>query len=230
MDRTGISIDTLPLPDSLQSAIDDRVGSQTAEVSVLLETMSVVGRTTVMRIREMLAPADVDPILIGGQREGLVIVGDDLSVRFSHPLIGSAVYNRIDPIRRRELHARFAEFAVDADVRARHLALSADPPDPQVATLLEEAARRANQRGASSLAAGFVRHSLRLTPPEEEGDLRRRAIAEVAYLSLAGEASHALIAADRLVESLPHGPDRATVLIRTVRGRGRSISSWATRS
>ncbi|HEY6567859.1 MAG TPA: AAA family ATPase, partial [Actinomycetota bacterium] len=104
MDRTGISIDTLPLPDSLQTVIGDRVSSQSDELFVLLETMSVVGRTTVMRIREMLAPADVDPMLIDGQREGLVVVGDDLSVRFSHPLIASAVYDRIDPIRRRELH------------------------------------------------------------------------------------------------------------------------------
>ena len=213
MERPDVSIDTMPLPDSLQTAIDDRVSSQSKELIALLESISVVGRSTVATIRELMAPADADSLLLEGQREGIVVVDDDLSVRFSHPLVRSAVYHRIDPIRRHELHARSADLAVDADVRARHLALSADPPDPRVATLLEEAADRANRRGASNLAAGFVRHSLRLTPLRNEADMRRRAIAEISYLSLAGEASRALAAADRLVASLPHGPDRAAVLI-----------------
>ena len=73
----------------------------------------------------------------------------------------------MSPLARRALHARLAARAADPDVRARHLALSTDEPDAAVAALLEEAAERARERGASDLAAEFARHSLRLTPPDD---------------------------------------------------------------
>ena len=97
----------------------------------------------------------------------MLVVDEGLQVRFAHPLIGSVVYDRMPALARRSLHARLATAASDPDLRARHLALSTDEPDAEVAKLLEEAADRARGREAFDRAADFGGHSLRLTPPSD---------------------------------------------------------------
>ena len=77
----------------------------------------------------------LDPALENGVVE---VVGDRL--RFTHPLLASAVYQKIPPARRRELHARLATIVRDPEERARHLALSVEGPDVAVAAALDEAA------------------------------------------------------------------------------------------
>ncbi|MGH2539241.1 MAG: AAA family ATPase [Actinomycetota bacterium] len=201
------------LADPLRTAVGERIATVPDEMRSLLDTISVLGRTRIDRLRAAMVPRDADLLIAAAEREGLVILDEDFTVRLSHPVIGSVVYSMIDPIARRDLHARVADLATDPDDRARHLALSSEPPDPPVARLLEEAADRANRRGAPDLAAEFARHSLQLTPIGDDADVRRREIGEITYLSLAGEASRALAAADRLVDTLPHGPDRAAMLI-----------------
>ena len=116
----------------------------------------------------------MDDLLQDGQRQGLLVVADDLEVSFSHPLVGSAVYERLSPISRRALHARLADRVLDPDRRARHLARSTDEPNEAVAQLLEEAAVRAGERHASELAAELAGESVRLTPPDDVEGLGRR--------------------------------------------------------
>ena len=71
---------------------------------------------------------------IGLQDSAVEVVGDRL--RFTHPLLASAVYQKIPPARRRELHARLATIVPDPERRARHLALSVEGPDVAVAAAL----------------------------------------------------------------------------------------------
>ena len=54
-------------------------------------------------------------------------------IRFTHPLLASAAYQGLDAIGRRQLHRRLAEVVPVVDERARHLALSTDAPDSDVA-------------------------------------------------------------------------------------------------
>ena len=203
---------TFVLSDSIHGAIEGRLAAVPDELSPLLEVASALGRVSVHDLSKVLPDEDWELLLASAQEHGLLVVDEDLEVRFSHPLLSSVVYARLSPIERSSLHGRLALVATDPDSRARHLALSTNEPDSVVAELLETAADRANQRGACDLAAELARHSLRLTPANEQ-TIGRRAIAEIVYLAAAGEASRALSLSDELVKTLPRGPDRAEALI-----------------
>ncbi|MGH2492929.1 MAG: AAA family ATPase, partial [Candidatus Limnocylindria bacterium] len=220
-DERGFRLwDGLPLPDSLQGAIAGRLKRAPAELDPLLEAVAAVGPTPVKELRAMLPDVAVDALVTAAEHEALLVVENDLTVRFAHPLLGSAVYSRMRPLARRSLHADLAEHTDDPDVRARHLALSTDEADAQVAQLLEEAAGRASARGARDLAAEFARHSLRLTPPDDDDAAQRRALAEIGHLAAAGEVGRALELADGLIEALPPGPGRVEVLVRRAELQG----------
>ena len=186
------------------------------EVAPLLEVAAAVGHASVAELQAALPGVQVERLLELAAAHELLVVEDDLSVRFQHPLIGSAVYERLGPLARRSLHAAQSERATDPDARARHLALSRDLPDAAVATELEEAARRANERGAPELAAEFALRSAMLTPATDADERLRRALAEVGYRAAAGEVAKALSAADALIAVLPPGRRRAEVLARRV--------------
>ena len=203
---------TFVLSDSLQGAIKERLAAVPDELSPLLEVASALGRVPARDLPKVLPDEDWERLLSSAQDHGLLVIDEDLEVRFSHPLLSSVVYARLSPLDRLSLHARLARTAPDPDFRAHHLALSTNEPDPAVAEMLEDAADRAHRRGACDLAAELARHSLRLTP-DNEPTAGRRAIAEIVYLAAAGEASRALFLSDELVKSLPRSPLRAEALI-----------------
>jgi DNA-binding CsgD family transcriptional regulator len=215
----GLAADTagagggLHLPESLRAAIARRLESVGDELSVL-DVVSALGPTSVKGLCQVLGDVDLDALLARAERLALLVVEEDLRVRFSHPLVGSVAYARMRPLARRALHARLAAGATDPDVRARHLALSTDEPSAPISRVLEDAAERARARGAIDLAAEFAGHSLRLTPPGDAGAALRRALREIEDLAVAGEMSRALRLADRLVATLPAGPGRAEVLVK----------------
>jgi DNA-binding CsgD family transcriptional regulator len=208
--RPGVAV---PLPESLQAAIARRLDDVPDELRPLLETVAALGTSSVAELRRALPGAEIEGRLALAAERGLLVVEEDLHVRYTHPLVASAVYGRMSPLERRELHAHLSELAPDPDARARHLVLCTDEPDAEVAALVEAAAERARERGASDLAAEFARHSVRLTPPGDVEAARRRAIAEIAHLAAAGEASRARDVIDRLVATLPPGRARAEALV-----------------
>jgi DNA-binding NarL/FixJ family response regulator/tetratricopeptide (TPR) repeat protein len=191
----------------------------------LLETLSGLGRASVTELREAVPARDADWLLERARDAGLIVVADDLEVRFSHPLVGSVAYGRMSPLGRRSLHARLAGIAADPDLRARHLARSLDEPDADAARLLEDAASRAALRGSHDAAAELAGHSHRLTPPDDEDGRRRRALAEVAQLAAAGEMSRALRLADALVAGAPPGPARAEMLVQRAQLEGDDLET-----
>jgi ATP/maltotriose-dependent transcriptional regulator MalT len=201
------------LPDSLQSAIDQRLDAAPAELLPLLETMSGLGSAPLGTIETAMPGAEVPALVALAQQWQLLVVEENLVVRFAHPLLASAVYGRMGTLERRSLHAELARAASDAEARVRHIALSTDEPDAEIAALLEEASSRASARGAPELAAELVRHSLRLTPPGDQEDSLRRALAEIESRWAAGEAGRAGTLVEELVDSLPPGPARAEAII-----------------
>jgi DNA-binding CsgD family transcriptional regulator len=206
----------LRLPESLQGAIALRLDRVAGELGELLELAAVAGPTSVQELRRLLPASETDARLIEAERQDLLVVDENLRVRFPHPLIASVAYRRIGPLARRALHARLATDAADPEVRAGHLALSTDGPDATVAQLLEDAAERARERGAFDSAAELTAHAVRLTPSRDTGAALRRALAEIEDRAVSGEMSRGLALADALIATLPPGPGRARAVI--VRG------------
>ena len=99
------------------------------------------------------------------QAAGLIDIG--AHVRFSHPLLRSAVYRAASLPDRREAHRALAEATdpeVDPDGRAWHRAHAADAPDEDVAAELERSAGSAAARGGVAAAAAFLEWATELTP------------------------------------------------------------------
>jgi ATP/maltotriose-dependent transcriptional regulator MalT len=210
----GLRSDAEPrLPDSLAEAIAARLATVPPELAEVLDCTSALGRASVRTLVEALPGRDVEPLLEEAEELGLLVVTDDLEVRFAHPLVGSVVYGRMRPLARRSLHARLAAHVESPDLRARHLALSTDEPDESLTSLLDEAAERAARRGLPDVAGEYAGHSLRLTPADAEEARRRRALAQIRHLAAAGEMRRALDLADGLIAELPPGLGRAEALV-----------------
>jgi DNA-binding CsgD family transcriptional regulator len=199
----------LPLPERLEELVAGRLegfGDATREALVLVSadarlTPTELGKLGVKRIA--LEPALADKVI-------------DLSrgtVRFTHPLLASVLYQGLSPGERQAAHGRLADAAADPVARARHLALSTDTPDAELAAALEDAAVAANAQGAPIAAAELGEHALRLTPAEDRPDTDRRAIALARAHLAAGEVERARVLALDLVSRAAPGVERAEALV-----------------
>ena len=200
------------MPPTLSGALSSRVGAVPDSMREVLCVAAALGAATVQTIARASGAPDAVDLVAAAVADDLLVVGDDLVVRFSHPLLASVVLAGLNPVERQALHTRLADTVDDPDSRARHLALSCDGPDARSPIELQDAATRAARRGASSLAAYFAEHSVRVTPPEDVENRVRRAFAAVVHRAAAGDKSKALADADRLVAMLPPGPIRAEAI------------------
>jgi hypothetical protein len=132
------------------------------------------------------------------------------------------LYANATATERRRLHACLAAALDDPEERAGHLALSAEAPDPAVATELEEAAQRARARGAPDAAATLWEQARRFTPGELAAEACRRGIEAAECHFEAGETERARTLLEEIVATAPRGRDRARALtllawVRTLR-------------
>lgn len=202
----------LPIPDRLQELIEDRLGGLPARTVEALEVVSALSTPTLDAIAAATDPSQVDRRLDPAIENGVVeVVGDRL--RFTHPLLASAVYQKVPPARRRELHARLATIVHDPEERARHLALSVEGPDVAVAAALEEAALVAASRGAPQSAAELWEMARRATPPDRREDLVRRTHQAGVAHHECGDTSLARSVLEQAVDLSMAGPARALVLL-----------------
>jgi hypothetical protein len=102
---------------------------------------------------------------------------DRLRVRFSHPLVRSAIYQAASVGQRYAAHGALAKvLADDPERRVWHRTAATVGTDPDVAAELEEAGRRALGRGGIASAAAAFERAAALTPdPAHRGRLLLRA-------------------------------------------------------
>ncbi len=165
----------LPIPASLDELLHARIDGLGGAALEVARAVAAVADPTVTLVETAVGPG-----FDRGLAEALdarILDLDGERLRFTHPLLGSAVVARQTPARRRSLHARMAEIVPSTEERARQLALATAKPDAEVASILAEAARVTQSRGAPAAAAELAEQAFRLTPPEAAADARRRLLA-----------------------------------------------------
>ncbi|GAA4956653.1 DNA-binding CsgD family transcriptional regulator [Nonomuraea thailandensis] len=163
----------LPLSSRLQSAFHSQVDHLPAETQTLLLVAAAgEGLDEVLAAAAQLGvtPADLGP----AETEGLVTTAGQ-HVRFRHPLIREAVYQRAPISSRLAVHAALARALNGdhhADRRAWHLAAATVGPDEDVAAELERTAQRAARRHGYAAAATAYQRAASLTHRDDEARAR----------------------------------------------------------
>src|SRR5262249_46721635 len=171
----------LPVPELLEELFGSRVAALTLDVRHALLAVALSGGLR----HEELARV-VDPLAIEDARAMGILIVDGTHVRASHPLLAAAAARQSPAVERRDLHLALAEAVHDQLLRARHRALAASEPDPELARELAEAAAQAAVLGVAGDAAELGNHALRLTPADDQ-EFDARVLALARYLFTAGE-------------------------------------------
>jgi len=199
----------LVVPETLEGLVRARLDDLPSPTRDALLLASALGRPTA----ELLADLGVKDGVLEPALDAQVIEDAAGTIRFTHPLLASVLYQSAPRGERRRAHGRLATIASDPLDRARHLALSTESPDREVAADLEQAATLASTRGAPIVAAELGEHALRLTPRHAHSDRLRRALAVARAQGNAGERTRARsVLADLLAET-EAGSARAEALV-----------------
>ena len=143
--------DLLPVPRTLQDLLSDRVDRLSAPARTAASAVAALSHPTDELVTAALgSDFDVDAALLEAEEAG-VLVSDGDRLRFSHPLLASAMYGSLTAGRRRSLHRRLAAVVGDPEERARHLARSVSAVNEGAASAIEEAAELAIRRGAPEI-------------------------------------------------------------------------------
>jgi DNA-binding CsgD family transcriptional regulator len=201
----------LPIPANLDELLRERLDGLGAAALEVARVVALTAEPTADLVEAMLgAASDV------GLAEALVarvLELDGTRLRFTHPLLGSAVAGNETPSRRRSLHARLAVLAATEEERARHLALATVEPDREIASVLEDAARSAHARGAPAIAAELAEQALRLTPHADPAASRRRLFLAAGSHHVAGDSDRAIALLARARADATPGVERAAILV-----------------
>jgi DNA-binding CsgD family transcriptional regulator len=175
-------LEPLPVPETLDELLRARLAGLPAATREALALASALGTPS----EALLEQAGIVRDALEPAAAAHVIERENGTVRFTHPLLSSVLYGDLGE-QGRSVHRRIAAIVDDPIDRARHLALSAEAPDAEVAAVLDDAATLAVERGVSAAAAELAEHAVRLTPSDAGDERRGRALAAARAHSAAGE-------------------------------------------
>src|SRR5438046_74785 len=117
--RGAIRLDSanVTLPESLSALVTERLRALPTRVRNTLVAVAALAAPSVTLL-EPLATTVVDDIELAGKQGVVELDGD--RILFTHPLLAPASYAAMPLHRRRRLHSRLAELAVDLEERPRH--------------------------------------------------------------------------------------------------------------
>ena len=191
---------TLPIGQRLQAVFAARITGLPAASRYLL-LLAVLDGTGDLGILQSASGQTKLEGLGAAERARLVRIDRDGRLTFRHPLTRSAVTELSTSGERREAHRALAPYAA-AERRAWHLAEATVGHDEEVASLLEETARKVLRRGDAVAAIEGLLRAAEISPA---GVDRGRRMAEAAYLgaNFLGDLSNAPELLDEVRESDP---------------------------
>ncbi len=195
--------DDIPLPESLEEVLGDRVARLPAAVRRVLLAVALSEDPRADQLAGMIDAGALDDAA-----DANVVVLDGGRVRASHPLLAAAAEKRSRGRERRELHLALSRATTDEPARAMHLALANAGADGALAARVAAAGEEARLRGARRQAALLAAQALRLTP-SEAGERADRVLELAGRLDEAGELRRMTVLLRDELASLPAGPRRA---------------------
>jgi DNA-binding CsgD family transcriptional regulator len=213
MERAVVRLDELPAesPD-LHSLVGERIAVLPTSTRRALLIASALSVPKVTLIAMALGRVDGRvPALVRAEEASVIAIEADI-VRFTHPLLASAVYAGTPLRERRRCHRALARVVDDPEEQAEHEARGADRPAEEIAHRLDRAARRADARGAPETAADLSARAAALTPPALVDSVLGRQIATAKFLAAAGDTSRARLLMEDAIPASPPGPVRAAAL------------------
>src|SRR5438552_11491702 len=141
-----IDADVDAVPEQLEELVRARIAGLPASTRKALALASALGTMS----ESLLERAGIARDALGPAVLAHVIERENGTIRFTHPLLSSVLYRNLGD-ERRIVHGRIAGIVEDPLLRARHLALSRETPDADVAAVLDGAASLAADRGASAV-------------------------------------------------------------------------------
>src|ERR1700733_4906353 len=176
----------LPLTDRLTAVLTARFAALPEPARAALLLAAVADRPDLSAAATYGAGPDARA-LVPAEQLGLITI-DRTGLRFSHPLVRSAIYHSAPFARRAAAHRELASALHDQpDRRAWHLAAAALQPDERVAALLEATAGQAQRRGGAAAAALAMERAAELSPDPGEQARRVGAAASAAVPTGQGE-------------------------------------------
>jgi DNA-binding CsgD family transcriptional regulator len=217
-----------PVPPSLAEILGEKVSLLPQEAKEVLLLVSAAGRLTVGQLEGLVEPSRVAAALEAAADWDVATVGADSRVSFTHPMLGSALYEASTPAQRRHTHRLLAESLEDPVERARHRSRTLAAPDLDIAKELEQAAEISASRGAQQLAGELLEASARATPSSTDGDVRFALWMRVVDTYIHAGATNAARDALENASSLAADPQRqAEVILRRVDLMGRMPAARA---
>ncbi|WP_369275887.1 AAA family ATPase [Streptomyces sp. R11] len=217
--------DTLPVPHVLSDVVQQQLGRLPEPSQRLAEAMAVLDQRSPLVMAGAVAGVK-DPVEV---LEPLLSLGlaqwwpseMDTPVQTYHQMQRDAIYERIAPKRRRNLHLKAAELAQGA-AKWRHLVAAADGVDERLAAELEEQAERASATGNVQSASTYLLWASGLSASEAD---RERRVAMSAACLLWGFAPGRAKPLRPTVEACSPSPLRDCVLGRYAMNRGQFAES-----
>jgi tetratricopeptide (TPR) repeat protein len=203
----------LPVPGDLQRLLAARLAALPSSAADRLLIVAAAARPTEDLVVAAAARPDRASADLKRAEQAGILQRAGGRLAFTHPSWGSTVYAAAMPQVRRSVHRRLADLVVDPEERARHLALAASGPHPDVARALEEAGRHARRGGAPDAAAELLELARTLTPPEDGPGLLRRSVEAADYHFDAGDATRATALLHEAGAMARPGRDRARILL-----------------
>ncbi len=174
----------MPLTERLEQAFAARVADLGEETRLLLLAAALndgEDASEVLSVGSTVAGTALDLEALEPALSAAIVDLDERTVRFRHPLMRSAVVQSATAPRRRRVHEALADVLhAEPDRRVWHRAALITGPHEDVAGDLEEAARRAQRRGAIGVAVTALRRSAELSDAAQRGR-RLLAAAQLAF-------------------------------------------------